>query len=181
MKHSNVAIFIPHNGCPNKCSFCEQNSITGKSLQPTLEDVKNTIELSIKNLGSRVKNTEIAFFGGSFTAIDKKYMNALLDLANKYVKEYSFARSPGRVKEIRSRGMSSFRASASPRVLAVLSVLPVALKYTTQTLFMSMDAPPFSPLWKQAPRAGCLLVLTAKNPLRSVSPYPGPRDGAAPA
>ena len=91
MKHSNVAIFIPHSGCPNKCSFCEQNSITGKSLQPTLEDVKSIIELSIKNLGSRVENTEIAFFGGSFTAIDKKYMNALLDLADKYVKEYSFA------------------------------------------------------------------------------------------
>ena len=29
LRHANVALFVPHNGCPHQCSFCNQRSITG--------------------------------------------------------------------------------------------------------------------------------------------------------
>lgn len=90
MKHSNVALFVPHNGCPNQCSFCNQRNITGKSVQPTVDDVHNAINTARKSLGEKTKNAEIAFFGGSFTAIDPKYMEELLCAAAPYVKSGEF-------------------------------------------------------------------------------------------
>ena len=35
-------------------------------------------------MGERAKNAEIAFFGGSFTAIDREYMISLLDAAREF-------------------------------------------------------------------------------------------------
>ena len=83
MKHSNIAIFVPHNGCPHACTFCNQREITGQSYQPTPNDVENAIATSRKF--SDTRNTEIAFFGGSFTAIPREYMLSLLKAASPYV------------------------------------------------------------------------------------------------
>lgn len=41
-------------------------------------------------MGGRVKNAEIAFFGGSFTAIDRDYMISLLEVAHEAVEKYGF-------------------------------------------------------------------------------------------
>lgn len=41
-------------------------------------------------MGEKVKNAEIAFFGGSFTAIDREYMVSLLSVAHLAVKKYGF-------------------------------------------------------------------------------------------
>ena len=91
MKNANVAIFIPFYGCPHKCSFCDQNNITGiKESAPDELKVRGIIENSLKFLGENIKNSEIAFFGGTFTAIDKDYMIMLLKIADEYVKKYSF-------------------------------------------------------------------------------------------
>lgn len=91
MKHSNVALFVPHNGCPHACSFCNQKQITGQSYQPTAEDVANAAETAKASLGAAVKNAEIAFFGGSFAAIDRDYMIQLLEAAKPYVNDGGFA------------------------------------------------------------------------------------------
>ena len=90
MKHANVSIFVPHNGCPHQCSFCSQRSITGQQSQPTPEDVRRTLDQAVRDLGERIHESEIAFFGGSFTAIDRRYMISLLDTAYQYVKQYNF-------------------------------------------------------------------------------------------
>ena len=90
MKHSNVALFVPHNGCPHQCSFCNQREITGKSVQPTSDDVENAIQIARNSLGQNTKNAEIAFFGGSFTAIDHDYMEELLSAASPYVQSGEF-------------------------------------------------------------------------------------------
>ncbi len=83
MKHGNISIFVPHNGCPHQCSFCNQRSITGVVHQPDEEDVDKAVEQA---LSSRKKyDYEIAFFGGSFTAIERDYMISLLQAAYKYV------------------------------------------------------------------------------------------------
>lgn len=91
MKHSNVAIFVPHNGCPHKCSFCNQREITGQQSQPSPDDVKSAIAVARESLKENTKNAEIAFFGGSFTAIDRAYMESLLSAAFPAVKSGEFA------------------------------------------------------------------------------------------
>ena len=89
MKHINVGLFVPHNGCPHQCSFCNQKAISGQSRQVTPNDVDEAVAIAMKNPDS--KGGEIAFFGGSFTAIDNKTMTDLLSSAYKYVKDGSFA------------------------------------------------------------------------------------------
>lgn len=89
MKHNNIAIFIPHQGCKNECSFCNQKAISGQSLPPTKEDVFDILTKASEQIENKT-TTEIAFFGGSFTAIDKNYMLDLLETANKFVGENKF-------------------------------------------------------------------------------------------
>ncbi len=82
MKKGNISIFVPHLGCPQQCSFCNQKTITGKQSQPTTDDVRNAVETALKRKGYEY---EIAFFGGSFTAIDRDYMISLLSTAHEYI------------------------------------------------------------------------------------------------
>lgn len=90
LKHSNVAIFVPHNGCPHQCTFCNQREITGQSFQPHHNDVLDAVEVARQSLGEKTKNAEIAFFGGSFTAINREYMLELLSAASPFVKSGEF-------------------------------------------------------------------------------------------
>lgn len=85
-KHSNISIFVPHIGCPNKCSFCDQRYITGVSNAPHPEDVEQAVITAVKSKKFNPKTTEIAFFGGSFTAINRNYMISLLEVASSFVK-----------------------------------------------------------------------------------------------
>lgn len=89
MKHANVALFVPHNGCPHQCSFCNQKSITGRQAQPTPQNVTDAVQTALSS-GAQTRETEIAFFGGSFTAIERGYMCSLLEAASPYVKDGTF-------------------------------------------------------------------------------------------
>ncbi len=86
MKHVNIPVFIPHLGCPNDCVFCNQKRISGTS-----SFNKNDVDSIIKNALSTVDTdnsiTEIAFFGGSFTGIDRNDMLYLLEVAHKYIEK----------------------------------------------------------------------------------------------
>lgn len=81
-----IPIFVPHLGCPNDCTFCNQKSISGQMKQITEEEVDKTIQEYLRNFKEKDTYTEIAFFGGSFTGIDTKTQERLLRLAYKYVK-----------------------------------------------------------------------------------------------
>lgn len=85
MKHANIAVFVPHNGCPNQCSFCNQRTISGTAVQPTPQDVISACETAMKH-GCYGAYVQLAFFGGSFTAIDRAYMLSLLEAAQPYIK-----------------------------------------------------------------------------------------------
>ncbi len=83
MKHGNIAVFVPHNGCPHLCSFCNQRRITGVCRQPDENDIDQAVMAAVESKGNY--DYEIAFFGGSFTAINRDYMISLLKSAYKYV------------------------------------------------------------------------------------------------
>ena len=85
--HSNISIFVPHIGCPNMCSFCNQRHITGTFKAPRQVDVIKALEDAKRNPKYDPDTTEIAFFGGSFTAINRNYMLDLLKIASDAVEK----------------------------------------------------------------------------------------------
>lgn len=89
MKHNNISIFIPHYGCPNMCSFCNQKSISGKQNSVDILEIDEICSNAFNYINDK-SNTEIAFFGGSFTAIDEDYMILLLETVQKYLGENKF-------------------------------------------------------------------------------------------
>lgn len=93
MKHSNISIFIPHIGCPMMCSFCNQRTISGTQKAPDGKEVKNICREAFEAVKDK-ENCEIAFFGGSFTAIPRDYMTELLESVSEFVGE-------GKLKGIR--------------------------------------------------------------------------------
>ena len=82
-----IPIFVPHLGCPNDCIFCNQKSISGQKKNVTKEEAKEIIDNYLKNIKDEEAQVEIAFFGGSFTAIEKEKQEELLQVAYEYIKE----------------------------------------------------------------------------------------------
>ena len=80
-----IPIFVPHLGCPNNCTFCNQKKISGQTKMVTKQDVKDTIEYYLKNFRDDHKYVEVAFFGGSFTAIEKEKQEELLEAVQEYI------------------------------------------------------------------------------------------------
>ena len=81
-----IPVFIPHLGCPNDCTFCNQKSISGTKKMPTEDEVRKKIENDLNNFKEEDAYIEIAFFGGSFTGIEKELQEKYLSIAEEYVK-----------------------------------------------------------------------------------------------
>lgn len=112
--HSNISVFIPHLGCPHRCSFCDQNSISGTVRAPSPEEIEKFLKDAVSKL-KMPERTEIAFFGGSFTAVSLDYQSQLLKIAAHYVRDC---------------GLSGIRISTRPdaidiRILKHLKQYPV--------------------------------------------------------
>ena len=91
MGHANVSVFVPHIGCPNQCSFCNQRSISGQQQAPTPEEVQEICRQAISLRKGQLDDTQLAFFGGSFTAIRRDYMLSLLQAVQPFLGEGGFA------------------------------------------------------------------------------------------
>ncbi|MBQ9117293.1 MAG: radical SAM protein [Clostridia bacterium] len=92
-RHINIPVFIPHYECPNACVFCNQKRITGKRCF-CAEDVCAEIDAALATVDPSVTEAEIAFFGGSFTAIPRNEMLELLSISDRYLND-------GSVKSVR--------------------------------------------------------------------------------
>ncbi len=108
MRHVNIPIFIPHQGCKNSCVFCNQRLISGvaefdpQSVVDTIERVLSTVEAD--------DTVEIAYFGGSFTAIERDRMIALLEIGASYLRS-------GRVQGLRC---STRPDAINPEIVSLL-------------------------------------------------------------
>ncbi|MGO1469332.1 MAG: elongator complex protein 3 [Tissierella sp.] len=85
-KHYIIPIFVPHLGCPHDCIFCNQKKIASATTNITEKDVENTIERYLSYFKEEAF-IEIAFYGGSFTAIDIKTQKKFLNIALRYKKQ----------------------------------------------------------------------------------------------
>ena len=81
-----IPIFSPHMGCPQRCVFCNQTSITGHedgSLSP--QQIRETISEFLGFKGRRRGPVEVAFYGGNFLGLPESYRESLLDQAQRFV------------------------------------------------------------------------------------------------
>lgn len=117
-RHVNIPIFIPHLGCPNACVFCNQRTISGHS-DFKIDGVKSEIDNALSTVSGDT-DCEIAFFGGSFTGIERELMIELLELAEGYVRT-------GRVSEIRLSTRPDYIDGEILDILAKYSVKTVEL------------------------------------------------------
>ena len=121
MKHVNIPVFIPHLGCPYDCVFCNQRTISGKNNF----DI-TSVESEINNALSTISpdcDAEIAFFGGSFTGIDRTDMIHLLQIADKYIK---------------SGKVSSVRLSTRPDYIDE-EILTILKEYSVGTIELGLQ------------------------------------------
>ncbi len=83
-RESIIPVFVPHLGCPNDCVFCNQRRISGSTVPASAEDVDNAIKnaAALPRTGAK---RQLAFYGGSFTAIPKAEQEALLSAAYSHL------------------------------------------------------------------------------------------------
>ena len=121
-KHKNIPIFIPHLGCPNQCVFCNQRTISGH-LGFDITTLRSTIDEALSTISADTE-TEIAFFGGSFTGIDRELMINLLSIANEYI----------------DRGkVNSIRCSTRPDYIND-EILDILEKYRVKTIELGLQS-----------------------------------------
>jgi histone acetyltransferase (RNA polymerase elongator complex component) len=82
-----IPIFLPHAGCPHQCVFCNQTSITGvkRDMLPP-EKVERQILEFLEYKGNDRRPVQVAFYGGNFLGLGKDYIERLLNVSTKFVK-----------------------------------------------------------------------------------------------
>lgn len=90
--HAIIPIFIPHLGCPNDCVFCNQRKITARTIAPSCDDVRATIDEWLTTLeprhvrnGGSIEEIEISFYGGSFTGLPMADQSMYLAIGKEYI------------------------------------------------------------------------------------------------
>ena len=79
-----LPVFVPNLGCPHRCVFCDQRSISGRPEPARPEDVVRAVEEG-RLAGPAGESFTLAFYGGSFTAIPRGEQEALLRAAQPYL------------------------------------------------------------------------------------------------
>ena len=78
-KNKILPVFIPHGGCRHHCIFCDQYRITAGDHLPSAEELEALIPKDLD------PDTELAFYGGSFTAIDVRLQTELLEAVKPFL------------------------------------------------------------------------------------------------
>lgn len=125
--HRNIPIFIPHLGCPNMCVFCNQRSISGRVCFDR-ESVRGEIETALGTVPTDCE-VEIAYFGGSFTGIDRELMIYLLDVAQSFVDD---------VRQDRAR-VCGIRMSTRPDYIDD-EILDILGRYSVKTIELGLQS-----------------------------------------
>lgn len=86
-------VFLPFAGCPFRCLFCAQDKQTGRG-EADLETIYRDLEEGLIEAHRQGREFELAFYGGTFTALPAPWPERYLDLAAQY-------RSRGVVSRVR--------------------------------------------------------------------------------
>ena len=80
-----IPFFIPHSGCPHQCVFCNQKNITGRAGPVRPDTIARTIVDYCQTRTQR-EPVQIAFYGGSFTALPREEQKAYLEAAQPFIR-----------------------------------------------------------------------------------------------
>lgn len=105
-----IPFFITHAGCPHQCVFCNQNRITGRTEPVDPGIIAETIRSYLGANKKRDEAAEVAFFGGTFTALPPELQEAYLDEVAPFI-------AAGSIGEIR---ISTRPDAISREILALL-------------------------------------------------------------
>jgi histone acetyltransferase (RNA polymerase elongator complex component) len=84
-----IPVFIPHEGCPHCCVFCNQRRISGFTEKPvSAADVRATIETWLAREQSNQRRVQVAFYGGSFTGLPGQRQQELLAAVAPFVEQH---------------------------------------------------------------------------------------------
>ncbi len=86
-KHLIVPVFVSHEGCPYRCSFCNQTKITGAEKKTDRKMLKETLRTHLDDLDPEnlPEKRELAFFGGSFSGIPLERQKYLLSAVQPWI------------------------------------------------------------------------------------------------
>lgn len=122
MKHYTIPIFVPELACPNRCVFCNQNSISGCYDQPSFSEVREVIENRLATMPDdrNACHIEVGFFGGNFTGIDEFLQREYLSIALPYLQA-------GKIQGIRLSTRPDYITHESLRLLKEYGVTTIEL------------------------------------------------------
>ena len=129
-RNSIIPVFVPHLGCPNDCVFCNQRRISGHTEPATALTVKTAIE-NAAALSPKGTKRQLAFYGGSFTAIPVAAQTALFEAAKPYLDDGT---------------ISSIRLSTRPDAIDA-ETLARLKKYSVQTVELGAQSLCDKVLW----------------------------------
>ena len=111
-----LPLFIPHLGCPHACVFCDQKRISGAKMPVTAAEITAALEA----LRPEERGIELAFYGGSFTALPISLQRELLGAVQPF-------RENGTVSSIRLSTRPDAVCDGIPELLAAFGVETVEL------------------------------------------------------
>ena len=129
-RNSIIPVFVPHLGCPNDCVFCNQRRISGHTEPATAQTVKAAIE-NAAALSPEGTKRQLAFYGGSFTAIPVVEQISLFEAAKPYLDDGT---------------ISSIRLSTRPDAIDT-ETLARLKKYSVQTVELGAQSMCDRVLW----------------------------------
>jgi histone acetyltransferase (RNA polymerase elongator complex component) len=114
-RHFTIPVFLPMEACPFQCIFCDQNRISGKTVIPSVSDVRSDILLHLATIPEKNAEIEVGFFGGTFTGLSPENQVAYLETVLPFIET-------GRIMGIRLSTRPDF---ISPEILDLLKKYPV--------------------------------------------------------
>lgn len=84
-RHYTIPLFIPMQGCPHQCVFCNQLAITGNDDIPTDSKITEKIKTFLETIPKGINQVEVGFFGGSFTGLPVSVQEHLLQLVQPWL------------------------------------------------------------------------------------------------
>ncbi|MGA7875540.1 MAG: radical SAM protein [Desulfoferrobacter sp.] len=88
-------IFLSHVGCPFRCVYCDQNSVVSSRAEewvavPLLDCFESDFTTVLAEAASSGVPGQLAFYGGTFTAISIKELRFILDKVSPYIESGVF-------------------------------------------------------------------------------------------
>ena len=111
-----LPVFLPFQGCPQRCLYCAQNRQTGGP-SANLNAIYTDLQTRLEHKAHAGQHLELGFFGGTFTGLPTEWINRFLHLAKTY-------KSRGIVTRIRCSTRPDF---LTPRRLEHLGTAGVEL------------------------------------------------------